>query len=159
MYGLAYRIEVPDGKVRITTGTGSAPHGGAAMSVVAITAPPVASPVSAGAPQRSALPPDGQWHPVLRSSAAATRLAEQVPQRDPNLPDALFARLPGPVDGDSELARLRARVIEWYLPMTVYLARRFGGRGEPLDDLIQVAAVALIKVVDRFDPARGVDFA
>jgi RNA polymerase sigma-B factor len=61
--------------------------------------------------------------------------------------------------GDPNRARLRARVIEWYLPMTVHLARRFGGRGELLDDLTQVAAVGLIKAVDRFDPARGVDFA
>jgi RNA polymerase sigma-B factor len=39
------------------------------------------------------------------------------------------------------------------------LARRFLHRGEPLDDLVQVASVALVKSVDRFDPGRGVDFA
>src|SRR5207249_3687400 len=39
-----------------------------------------------------------------------------------------------------------------------YLARRFSNRGEPLDDLIQVASVGLIKAVDRFDPAREVEF-
>jgi RNA polymerase sigma-B factor len=39
------------------------------------------------------------------------------------------------------------------------LARRFLHRGEPLDDLVQVASVALVKSVDRFDPSRGVDFA
>ena len=39
------------------------------------------------------------------------------------------------------------------------LARRFLHRGEPLDDLVQVASVALVKSVDRFDPDRGVDFA
>jgi len=39
------------------------------------------------------------------------------------------------------------------------LARRFLHRGEPLDDLVQVASVALVKSVDRFDPERGVDFA
>jgi RNA polymerase sigma-B factor len=39
------------------------------------------------------------------------------------------------------------------------LARRFLHRGEPLDDLVQVASVALVKSVDRFDPRRGVDFA
>jgi RNA polymerase sigma-B factor len=71
----------------------------------------------------------------------------------------LLAELAGLADGDPGRARLRARVIEWYLPMSVYLARRFGGRGELLDDLRQVAAVGLIKAVDRFDPARGGDFA
>lgn len=39
------------------------------------------------------------------------------------------------------------------------LARRFLHRGEPLEDLVQVASVALVKSVDRFDPGRGVDFA
>jgi RNA polymerase sigma factor (sigma-70 family) len=39
------------------------------------------------------------------------------------------------------------------------LARRFLHRGEPLEDLVQVASVALVKSVDRFDPDRGVDFA
>ena len=39
-----------------------------------------------------------------------------------------------------------------------YLARRFANRGEPLEDLVQVASVGLIKAVDRFDPERGVEF-
>jgi RNA polymerase sigma-B factor len=54
---------------------------------------------------------------------------------------------------------VRARVIESYLPMSVYLARRFGGRGEPLADLTQVAAIGLIKAVDGYDATRGVPFA
>jgi RNA polymerase sigma-B factor len=37
------------------------------------------------------------------------------------------------------------------------LARRYADRGEPLDDLIQVGTLGLIKAVDRFDPDRGVD--
>jgi RNA polymerase sigma-B factor len=39
-----------------------------------------------------------------------------------------------------------------------YLARRFANRGEPLDDLVQVASLGLIKAVDRFDPTREVAF-
>jgi RNA polymerase sigma-B factor len=39
-----------------------------------------------------------------------------------------------------------------------YLARRFSGRGEPLDDLIQVGTIGLVKAVDRFDPSREVEF-
>jgi RNA polymerase sigma-B factor len=65
-------------------------------------------------------------------------------------------RLPA---GHPDRAKLRARVIETNLPMARNLARRYGGRGEPLDDLTQVAAVALIKAVDGYDSSRQVAFA
>jgi RNA polymerase sigma-B factor len=39
-----------------------------------------------------------------------------------------------------------------------YLARRFAGRSEPLDDLVQVGTIGLIKAVDRFDLERAVEF-
>ena len=45
-----------------------------------------------------------------------------------------------------------------HLPLVEYLARRFGNKGEPLDDLIQVATIGLIKSVDRFDLNREVEF-
>jgi RNA polymerase sigma-B factor len=50
----------------------------------------------------------------------------------------------------------RRQLIERHLPLVRALVRRFAGRGEPLDDLVQVGAVGLIKAVDRFDPSRGV---
>lgn len=45
-----------------------------------------------------------------------------------------------------------------HLPLVEHLARRFRNRGEPLDDLVQVATIGLIKSVDRFDSTRGVEF-
>ena len=45
-----------------------------------------------------------------------------------------------------------------HLPLVDYLARRFAGRGEPLDDLVQVGTIGLIKAIDRFDPERGLEF-
>ncbi len=45
------------------------------------------------------------------------------------------------------------------LGLAQQLARRFLHRGEPLEDLVQVASIALVKSVDRFDPGRGADFA
>ncbi|MBI4261544.1 MAG: RNA polymerase sigma factor SigF [Actinobacteria bacterium] len=53
---------------------------------------------------------------------------------------------------------IRQELIEVHLGLVEYLARRFAGRGEPLDDLIQVATIGLVKAVDRFDPAREVEF-
>lgn len=44
------------------------------------------------------------------------------------------------------------------MPLVRALASRYAGRGEPLEDLVQVGSVGLIKAVDRFDVDRGVDF-
>jgi RNA polymerase sigma-B factor len=65
----------------------------------------------------------------------------------------LFARLreTGDTSLRDELARL-------HLPLVEYLAKRFRDRGEPLDDLIQVGSVGLLKAIDRFDLERGVEF-
>ncbi len=57
--------------------------------------------------------------------------------------------------GDQEL---RQELIMAHMGLAEYLARRFGNRGEPLDDLVQVACIALIKAVDRFEPERGIEF-
>jgi RNA polymerase sigma-B factor len=55
-------------------------------------------------------------------------------------------------------ADIRQELIEVHLGLVEYLSRRFAGRGEPLEDLIQVATIGLIKAVDRFDPEREVEF-
>jgi len=53
---------------------------------------------------------------------------------------------------------LRDDLVTAHMGLAEYLARRFTNRGEPLDDLVQVAALGLLKAVDRFDPARGLEF-
>lgn len=53
---------------------------------------------------------------------------------------------------------LRRRLVETYLPYVRSLAARYARRGEPMDDLIQVGSIGLLKAIDRFDPARGVPF-
>lgn len=53
---------------------------------------------------------------------------------------------------------LRDELVEANLGLARLLARRFQNRGEPYDDLFQVASIALVKSLDRFDPERGVEF-
>ncbi|MFD7767546.1 RNA polymerase sigma factor SigF [Streptomyces sp. NPDC059787] len=71
---------------------------------------------------------------------------------------AMFLELRTLQDGTPEYAELRNRLVRMHLPLVEHLARRFRNRGEPLDDLTQVATIGLIKSVDRFDPDRGVEF-
>jgi RNA polymerase sigma-B factor len=55
-------------------------------------------------------------------------------------------------------ARARQELIERYLPLARGLALRYRRSGEPSDDLIQVASLALLKIVDRWDPEMGYAF-
>jgi RNA polymerase sigma-B factor len=54
--------------------------------------------------------------------------------------------------------KTRDQLVSSYLPLARSVARRFANRGEPYDDLVQVASLALLKAVDRFDPFREVQF-
>ena len=53
----------------------------------------------------------------------------------------------------------RDRLVEHYLPLARRIAARYRRGGEPLEDLVQVASLGLMKALDRFDPERGVPFA
>ncbi len=53
---------------------------------------------------------------------------------------------------------LRDELVENYLPLARAVARRFEGRGAEREDLQQVASIALMKAIERFDPARGFRF-
>lgn len=70
----------------------------------------------------------------------------------------LFADLAAQPEGSPEHTLSRDSLVALHLPLVEHLARRFAGRGEPLDDLVQVGTIGLIKAVDRFDTDRGVEF-
>lgn len=53
---------------------------------------------------------------------------------------------------------LRDELLEAYLPLSRAVARKFSGRGVETEDLEQVAAIALMKALDRFEPSRGYRF-
>ena len=79
-------------------------------------------------------------------------------------------RRPGETDRSYEDRRLltvyratgdqaaREQLVERFLPLARQLARRYRRGGEPLDDLIQVASLGLLKAIDRFDPERQTAF-
>jgi RNA polymerase sigma-B factor len=52
----------------------------------------------------------------------------------------------------------RSALVQRFLPLARQLARRYQRGGEPLDDLIQVASLGLLKAIDRFDPSRETAF-
>ena len=58
-------------------------------------------------------------------------------------------------DGDQAA---REALVDRFLPLARQLARRYQRGGEPLDDLVQVASLGLLKAIDRFDPARETAF-
>ncbi|CAL9643434.1 SigB/SigF/SigG family RNA polymerase sigma factor [Streptomyces albus] len=57
-----------------------------------------------------------------------------------------------------EREELRGRLVAAWLPMAHRLAAKYRNRGEALEDLEQVAALGLVKAVNRFDPAQGTAF-
>ncbi|GIG61386.1 hypothetical protein Lfu02_57580 [Longispora fulva] len=94
--------------------------------------------------------------PVIGTLAAVVPLFDGRESLNDTLrvPLATLATMPtGPARN-----RLRADVIETALPLAARLARRFANRGEHLDDLVQVARLALVKAVDGFDVDNGNDF-
>jgi RNA polymerase sigma-B factor len=70
----------------------------------------------------------------------------------------LFARIASLPDEDPEREQLRTQIIEECLPVAEHIARRYRGRGQPHEDLVQVARVGLVNAVDRFDLETGKDF-
>jgi RNA polymerase sigma-B factor len=121
----------------MTLANGAVPVGspGAAVSTEA-------SPAAAPAPEETVAAV-----PVTRSTSGDRVRARQ-----------LFADLVEAEPDSPSRGRIRDELVEMHLPLVEYLARRFRNRGEPLDDLVQVATIGLIKSVDRFDLERGVEF-
>jgi RNA polymerase sigma-B factor len=68
----------------------------------------------------------------------------------------LLSRLAGA--GDEERESLREELVVAHLNLVRFLAMKFVNRGEPLDDLVQVGTLGLLKAIDRFDTERGVEF-
>ncbi|KOV33136.1 RNA polymerase sigma factor [Streptomyces sp. XY431] len=71
---------------------------------------------------------------------------------------SLFLRLGALAPGSTEHTYVRDTLIELNLPLVRYASARFRSRNEPMEDIVQVGTIGLIKAIDRFDPERGVEF-
>jgi RNA polymerase sigma-B factor len=91
-----------------------------------------------------ALLPDAGIGPRLASCPAGSRALRER---------ALFERHAQRHDPST-----RGALVERFLPLARSLARRYEHPGEPLDDLFQVASLALVMAIDRYDPDRGYAF-
>lgn len=84
---------------------------------------------------------------------AARRASKGIPAWDKDRTRQLFAQYKETKDSE-----VRDQLIVSHLNLVRFLASKFKNRGEPLDDLIQVGTIGLIKAIDRFEPDRGLEF-
>ena len=104
-------------------------------------------------------PPSGYGLPSMTISPTEVpprRGPEARPARGPRdrrRETLLFSRY-----GESRDPALREQLVERYLPLARTIARRYQSQRVPTEDLVQVAAIGLMKAIDRYDPARGIAF-
>ncbi|MEU7014237.1 RNA polymerase sigma factor SigF [Streptomyces sp. 2RAF24] len=121
------------------------------------TAPPTGLPAQTTAPNAAdtATAPD---EPLVAPPAVAP---EALDTR--TLSRSLFLRLralddAGVAADSPDRTYVRDTLIELNLPLVRYAAARFRSRNEPMEDIVQVGTIGLIKAIDRFDCERGVEF-
>ncbi|KAB7835230.1 RNA polymerase sigma factor SigF [Streptomyces mobaraensis] len=74
------------------------------------------------------------------------------------LSKTLYARLESLEEGTHEYAYVRNTLVELNLALVRFAASRFRTRSEPMEDIVQVGTIGLIKAIDRFELSRGVEF-
>ncbi|GGX25538.1 RNA polymerase sigma factor [Streptomyces lomondensis] len=74
------------------------------------------------------------------------------------LSKTLFERLESLEEGTREYSYVRNTLVELNLALVKFAASRFRSRSEPMEDIIQVGTIGLIKAIDRFELSRGVEF-
>ena len=97
---------------------------------------------------------------ILEQPRAAPTVGRRPASRSSDYADVLemFSALSVLATGSAEHDRQRDRIIRRCLPLADHCAQRYVGRGEPRDDLIQIARLGLVNAVNRFDVEKGVDF-
>lgn len=116
---------------------------------------------SAAAMAADDLPYDDPGHelPALLADLPEIPAYDKVGPLDARaLSKTLFARLETLAEGTAEFAYVRNTLVELNLALVKFAASRFRSRSEPMEDIIQVGTIGLIKAIDRFDCERGVEF-
>ena len=90
--------------------------------------------------------------PELPDSASVdTATAKELTQ-------VLFARLHSLEEGTADSSYVRNSLVQLNLGLVRYAASQFAHRSEPMEDIVQVGTVGLIKAINRFEPDRGLEF-
>ncbi len=110
------------------------------------------------------------WIPSSTMTRSSTTTAHSPGFRTSPLTTRLLRRTPGPVQDPLRAARVaggrrthehayvRNTLVELNLALVKFAASRFRSRSEPMEDIIQVGTIGLIKAIDRFEMSRGVEF-
>ncbi|MER6716712.1 MULTISPECIES: RNA polymerase sigma factor SigF [unclassified Streptomyces] len=115
-------------------------------------------------------PPPEQLDPIEQDEMLVTQddllagLPDIPPYEEVDAVDAralsktLFERLESLEEGTREYSYVRNTLVELNLALVKFAASRFRSRSEPMEDIIQVGTIGLIKAIDRFELSRGVEF-
>lgn len=114
---------------------------------------PAVAKAPAAAAKASAQVPAASRADASAARRRLRRVSKGKPAWDKDRTRELFRRYKE--EGDEEA---REQLIVSHVNLVRYIAAKFKNRGEPLDDLIQVGTIGLIKAIDRFDPSRGLEF-
>ncbi|MFG3198325.1 RNA polymerase sigma factor SigF [Streptomyces sp. NPDC048208] len=107
-------------------------------------------------PAPAAPAPAPDTAPAAEDAAQLPVLSGEIDTR--TLSRSLFLRLAALGEDSPERGYVRDTLIELNLPLVRYAAARFRSRNEPMEDIVQVGTIGLIKAIDRFDCERGVEF-
>ncbi|GAA1348798.1 RNA polymerase sigma factor SigF [Streptomyces beijiangensis] len=103
-------------------------------------------------------------HPIESGPEDLAEILPSVPFDEVGPLDAralsktLFARLDSLEEGTREYSYVRNTLVELNIALVKFAASRFRSRSEPMEDIIQVGTIGLIKAIDRFELSRGVEF-
>ncbi|MDK1475770.1 RNA polymerase sigma factor SigF [Streptomyces sp. 549] len=144
------------------------PHAAPAVAVAAhetasaasSTTPPFAEPVEPVDSGEFAEPPGtpAVEGPHLDKPAEGTPFGEVGPLDARAMSKSLFERLASLDEGTHSHSYVRNTLVELNLALVKFAASRFRSRSEPMEDIVQVGTIGLIKAIDRFEPDRGVEF-